>query len=125
MSYHLHQLLEDMTDGYYEATPEGVVTSINSKLQELLGVTAQDAVGRKCSEALCASDCEPDCPLKWAVENEKNVIAFSSEIPLGGMVGGDTNLQVDFGFTSPLPATVKLIFGKVPPDSLVTHEPAV
>ena len=44
-------------------------------------------------------------------ENEKNAISFSSEIPLGGMVGSDTNIQVDLGFTSPLPASVGVLIG--------------
>lgn len=44
-------------------------------------------------------------------ENEKNAITYSSEISLGGMVGSDINLQVDLGFTSPLPATAGVLVG--------------
>ena len=80
----LHQLLEDMTDGYYEATPVGVVTSINQKLQELLGVQAHKVVGLKCSESLCSRDCEPDCPLKWAVEHRQNVINSHQKLSIDG-----------------------------------------
>ena len=42
-------------------------------------------------------------------ENETNGIAFSTEIPLQGMVGADTTLTVDLGFAAPLPATVGVI----------------
>jgi len=44
-------------------------------------------------------------------ENEKNVITYSSEIPLGNMVGSDTSLQVDLEYTSPLPASVGVLIG--------------
>lgn len=42
-------------------------------------------------------------------ENETNGIAFSAPIALGGMVGSDTTLTVDLGFTSVLPPTVAVI----------------
>lgn len=44
-------------------------------------------------------------------ENETNNMAFSSEIPLTGLVGSDTTLITDFGFTVPLPATVAVVVG--------------
>ncbi len=42
-------------------------------------------------------------------DNETNGIAFSTEIPIEGMVGADTTLTVDLGFTAALPATVAVI----------------
>lgn len=42
-------------------------------------------------------------------ENETNGIAFSNAIALGGMVGSDTILTVDLGFSNALPATVGVI----------------
>ena len=42
-------------------------------------------------------------------ENEVNGVAFTAEIPLGGMVGADTSLSVDLGFAAALPATVGVI----------------
>ncbi len=42
-------------------------------------------------------------------ENETNGIAYSTEIPIGGMVGSITTLTVDLGFTSVLPATVAVV----------------
>jgi len=44
-----------------------------------------------------------------AAESETNGVAFSNAIALGGMVGSDTTLSVDLGFTSVLPATVGVI----------------
>ena len=44
-------------------------------------------------------------------ENEINVMVFSNEIPIGGMVGGDINLQADLGFTSPLPTSAGVVIG--------------
>jgi hypothetical protein len=43
------------------------------------------------------------------IENEINGIAFSNDIALGGMVGADTILKVDLGFTAALPNTVAVI----------------
>jgi len=45
------------------------------------------------------------------IENERSSIVYSSQTPLGGMVGSDINLQVDLGFTSPLPASVGVLIG--------------
>ena len=42
-------------------------------------------------------------------ENEQHGIVYSAAIPLGGLVGSDTTLTVDLGFSSPLPATVGVI----------------
>lgn len=42
-------------------------------------------------------------------ENETNGLAFSPEIPLTGVVGSDTTLTTDLGFTAPLPNTVAVI----------------
>ncbi|SRX56208.1 hypothetical protein [Aequorivita sp. CIP111184] len=42
-------------------------------------------------------------------ENETNGIAFSAEIPIGGMVGSDTTLSVDLGFAAALPLTVGVV----------------
>lgn len=42
-------------------------------------------------------------------ENVVNGIDFSTEIPLGGLVGADTTLTVDLGFGSALPATVGVV----------------
>ena len=43
------------------------------------------------------------------VENVVNGIDFSAEIPLGGLVGADTTLTVDLGFSAALPATVGVV----------------
>lgn len=42
-------------------------------------------------------------------ENETNGMAFSAEIPVGGMVGSDTTLVVDLGFAAALPLTVAVV----------------
>ena len=44
-------------------------------------------------------------------ENERNATAYSAEIPLAGMVGGDTNLSVDLGLASALPFTAGVLIG--------------
>jgi len=43
------------------------------------------------------------------VENETNGLAFSGDIKLNGMVGADTVLTVDLGFSAALPNTVAVI----------------
>lgn len=44
-----------------------------------------------------------------ADENEVNGVAFTSEIPLGGMLGAPINLSVDLDFAAALPATVGVV----------------
>lgn len=46
-----------------------------------------------------------------SAENEIYGMSQSSEIPLGGMVGSDTTITVDLGFSAALPATVGVVVG--------------
>ena len=79
----LHTVLDDISDGYYTATPEGVITSINDKLLKIVNKTAQDLIGYKCADVLCSDDCDDDCPLQWAVKNKKNVINAHQRMIVG------------------------------------------
>lgn len=78
----LHKILDDIADGYYTATPEGRIISVNSKLVKLLGKSAQDMIGYRCSDVLCGPDCAADCPREWAVKNKKNVINSHQQLKL-------------------------------------------
>ncbi len=80
----LHKILDDIADGYYCATPDGVITSTNSKLLGLLGKTAQEVIGYHCADVLCGSSCEQDCPLRWAVEHKQNVINSHQRLHVNG-----------------------------------------
>ena len=82
----LHKILDDVADGYFLATPDGRVTSINSKLLKIIGRKAPDVIGYNCADVICGANCEPDCPRRWAVENKKNVINSKQSI----MVGNET-----------------------------------
>jgi len=44
-------------------------------------------------------------------ENSVRGVTMSAELPIGGMVGSDTTLTVDLGFTAPLPPTVGVLVG--------------
>jgi len=78
----LHKILDDVADGYYTATPDGRITSVNTKLSKLLGKKAQEIVGYKCAEVLCGPDCARDCPRDWAVKHKKNVINSHQRLSL-------------------------------------------
>ncbi len=80
----LRRMLDEMADGYYEATPDGRITSVNDKLKKLLGKSAPELVGRQCSDAICGESCETDCPLKWAIEHKQNVINSHQTMVVGG-----------------------------------------
>ena len=80
----LQRLLDDLSDGYFCATPDGVITSVNAKLQDLLGKSAPDLVGHQCSDAICGQSCQPDRPLVWAVEHKQNVIDSHQVLDIDG-----------------------------------------
>ncbi len=44
-------------------------------------------------------------------ENDVSTIIYSTEIPIGGMVGADISLQADLGFSSALPSSVGIVIG--------------
>ncbi len=41
--------------------PDSVITGINSEAERILGVSAEEAVGRPCREIFRCRECEPDC----------------------------------------------------------------
>ncbi len=90
---HLDAILRDSSDGWFTASPDRTILRADSKLLELLGKTEAEVVGHPCPEVFGSDKCETDCPIRWSVKNEKNVIdcrerigAADGPLPIGKSV---------------------------------------
>ena len=67
-------IIESIADGIFTVDRNWKITSFNQAAQDLVGITREEALGRKCSEVLRASCCETCCPLQEAIQNGKPVV---------------------------------------------------
>lgn len=56
------------------------ITSFNRAAREITGVTAEEAIGRRCSEVFRSSMCGDECALRLTLETEKPVIGKAGYI---------------------------------------------
>ena len=76
----IDEILAGTTDGYYTAAPDRTIRRVDEKLLELIGLPRDQVVGRGCHEVFGSDKCDTDCPIRWAVEHETNVISCREQI---------------------------------------------
>ncbi|MBI4848640.1 MAG: sigma 54-interacting transcriptional regulator [Nitrospirae bacterium] len=65
----IDSIINSLADGVFTTDAEMRITSFNEGLEQLTGLKAKEAIGRKCSEVLMADNCDRECPLSFAVRN--------------------------------------------------------
>jgi len=83
-------ILAGIADGVFTVDHDLTITGVNAKCLALLGKRQEDVVGRQCPDVFRSTICESDCPIRWALENRKNVIDCRERI-LGA---GDRAVEV-------------------------------
>ena len=63
-------LINSLADGVVAVDPELRITRFTPNMERMLGVKAEEAIGRPCREVLRGTLCDTDCPLAWARDNE-------------------------------------------------------
>ncbi len=74
------QLIDSMADGVFSVDDELRIRRFSRSLEAMLGITAEQAIGRPCSEVLRGTLCETDCPLVWAREHGSPVTGCHEEL---------------------------------------------
>ncbi|MBI5057587.1 MAG: sigma 54-interacting transcriptional regulator [Nitrospirae bacterium] len=65
----IDSIINSLADGVFTTDAEMRITSFNEGLEQLTGLKAKEAIGRKCSEVLMADNCDRECPLLFALRN--------------------------------------------------------
>ncbi|RLC28105.1 MAG: hypothetical protein DRH56_00825 [Deltaproteobacteria bacterium] len=66
---HVLQVLDNLPDGLFTMDGAGTITYFNHAAEQILGLTAGEAVGRRCRDVLRSPACRTDCPLSRSPEN--------------------------------------------------------
>ncbi|MFC1729940.1 sigma-54 interaction domain-containing protein [candidate division KSB1 bacterium] len=74
-NHQMHELiLDSVADGVFTVDTEWKITSFNKAAERILGVSRNDAVGRKCCDVFKADICDKACALKRTIENSEEII---------------------------------------------------
>ncbi|RMG47015.1 MAG: PAS domain S-box protein [Acidobacteria bacterium] len=78
------RILDAVGDGVFTVDRERVIRSFSRRLERITGVSAAEAVGRRCDDVLRGEKCSTDCPLLWTLEHGKPVDGCRERIVPGG-----------------------------------------
>jgi PAS domain S-box-containing protein len=67
-------ILDNIADGVFTVDPKLKITSFNKSAEQITGVAADEAVGRRCSEVLRTNICEERCALRQTMETGKRMM---------------------------------------------------
>ncbi len=67
-------ILDNIADGVFTVDPDLKITSFNKSAEQITGVPAGEAIGRRCSEVLRTNICEERCALRQTMETGKTMV---------------------------------------------------
>ena len=76
--------LDSLADGVFTVDEDFVIKSFNRAAEQISGIEAQKAVGRKCGEVFNTDMCSSDCPLVQAIKEKKSLIRYPVSISCDG-----------------------------------------
>jgi len=77
-------ILDSIADGVFTVDGDFVITSFNRAAEQISGIPARQALGRKCSEVYNADICGSDCPLVKAINEDHAFIRYPISIACDG-----------------------------------------
>jgi len=76
----LETILGSVADGVFTVDQEWRITSFNRAAERITGVSAWEAIGKKCREVFHADICEQGCVLKRTLESGREIIDVPARI---------------------------------------------
>ncbi|MFH1530168.1 MAG: sigma 54-interacting transcriptional regulator [Pseudomonadota bacterium] len=76
----LATILDSVADGVFTVDHEWHITSFNRAAERITGMSADDAIGKKCSEVFHADICESRCALRETLETGQQLIDVPAQI---------------------------------------------
>ena len=61
-------IFDTISHGIFTIDCDGLITSFNSKAEELTGYSKEDVIGKQCSEVFGGEACKTDCALKQSIQ---------------------------------------------------------
>lgn len=77
-------ILDSMADGVFTVDEDFIITSYNRAAEQISGISASEAVGRKCSEVYNTDVCGSKCPLIKAITDNQPLIQYPISIACNG-----------------------------------------
>lgn len=70
----IHTILDSITEGVFTINSDWKITSFNRAAEKITGMSAEEAVGKRCSDIFHANICETGCALEKTVATGKNIL---------------------------------------------------
>jgi PAS domain S-box-containing protein len=70
----IHTILDSITEGVFTINSDWKISSFNRAAENITGMSAEEAIGKKCSDVFHASICETGCALKKTITSGKNIL---------------------------------------------------
>ncbi len=81
------KILDSIADGIFTVDHDFVITSFNRAAEQFSGISADRAVGRKCSDIFQTDVCGAGCPLKKAIQEGQPLIRYPISVNCDGGKG--------------------------------------
>jgi PAS domain S-box-containing protein len=73
-------ILESISDGVFTVNPEWKIMSFNRAAEEITGVEAREAIGKKCWEVFRSNMCKEECALKKTMKEGRDFVSSATHI---------------------------------------------
>ena len=73
-------ILESISDGVFTVDPDWKIMSFNRAAEEIIGVKAREAIGKKCWEVFRSNMCGEECALKKTMKEGRDFVSSATQI---------------------------------------------
>jgi len=70
----INTILDSITEGVFTINSDWKITSFNRAAEKITGMSAEEAVGKKCSDVFHANICKTGCALRKTISSGKNIL---------------------------------------------------
>ena len=104
-------LIDSMADGVFSVDQDLRIRRFSRNMEQMLGIAAENAVGKPCREVLRGTKCDTDCPLVWSRENGGPVTGCTEDLTAAD--GRSIPVQITTGLLQNEPDFERGLFGVV------------
>ncbi|NLK51035.1 MAG: sigma 54-interacting transcriptional regulator [Syntrophomonadaceae bacterium] len=73
-SWHLRTILDSVADGIFTVDQNWVIASFNRAAEKIIGISREQAIGKKCYDIFNANICHNDCALQHTIRTGEEII---------------------------------------------------
>ena len=110
-------LIDSLADGVFSVDQDLFIRRFSRNMEHMLGIPAEEAIGKQCREVLRGTKCDTDCPLEWSRKNESPVTGCLER--LMSRDGKSIPVSITTGFLRNEPDFERGLFGVVSDQSEV------